>query len=204
MLGFDNLHKANAGIPRVFFTHGNYLRDYTGRGYDSKVDFRGKKIVLLVRDPRDVAVSQYFQWNFRMRPNKKLLNDYPPHGQEMSIFQFMLYREQGLPQVIRYFNGWLTGIERAGRRAGGALRRHATEPAPGAGGYSRIYRHPGLAEASQRCRGFCRVRQPEEDGDGPVFFVAAGRLAAAAGRQIQSGFLQGPPRQGGRLSGLLQ
>ena len=110
MLGFDNLHKANAGIPRVFFTHGNYLRDYTGRGYDSKVDFRGKKIVLLVRDPRDVAVSQYFQWNFRMRPNKKFLNDYPPHEQEMSIFQFMLYREQGLPQVIRYFNGWLTGI----------------------------------------------------------------------------------------------
>ena len=45
-----------------------------------------------------------------MRPNKKVLNDYPPHGQEMSIFQFMLYREQGLPQVIRYFNGWLTGI----------------------------------------------------------------------------------------------
>jgi len=110
MLGFDNLHSRNAGIPRVFFTHGNYLRDYTGHGYDTKVDFRGKKIVLLVRDPRDVAVSQYFQWNFRMRPNKKVLNDYPPHGQEMSIFQFMLYREQGLPQVIRYFNGWLTGI----------------------------------------------------------------------------------------------
>ena len=73
MLGFDNLHNANSGIPKIFFTHGNYLRDYTGRGYDSKVDFRGKKIVLLVRDPRDVAVSQYFQWNFRMRPNKKVL-----------------------------------------------------------------------------------------------------------------------------------
>jgi len=110
MLGFDNLHRRNPGIPKVFFTHGNYLRDYTGRGYDTKVDFRGKKIVLLVRDPRDVAVSQYFQWNFRMRPNKKVLNDYPPHGQQLSIFQFMLYREQGLPQVIRYFNGWLTGI----------------------------------------------------------------------------------------------
>ena len=111
MLGFDNLHKLDSAIPRVFFTHGNYLRDYTGRGYDTKVDFRGKKIVLLVRDPRDVAVSQYFQWNFRMRPNKKVLNDYPPHGQEMSVFQFMLYREQGLPQVIRYFNGWMTGID---------------------------------------------------------------------------------------------
>lgn len=110
MLDFDNLHRLNSGIPKVFFTHGNYLRDYTGHGYDTKIDFRGKKIVLLVRDPRDVAVSQYFQWNFRMRPNKKVLNDYPPHGQEMTVYQFMLYREQGLPQVIRYFNGWLTGI----------------------------------------------------------------------------------------------
>jgi len=111
MLGFDNLHKLNSGIPKVFFTHGNYLRDYTGHGYDTKIDFRGKKIVLLVRDPRDVAVSQYFQWNFRMRPNKKVLNEYPPHGQQMTVYQFMLYREQGLPQVIRYFNGWLTGIK---------------------------------------------------------------------------------------------
>lgn len=111
MLGFDNLHRANPSIPRIFFTHGNYLRDYTGHGYDSKVDFRGTKIVLLVRDPRDVAVSQYFQWKFRMRPNKKWLNDYPPPGEDMPIYQFMRYEPQGLPQVIRYFNGWLAGVE---------------------------------------------------------------------------------------------
>ena len=29
-IGFDNLHRKNDGIPRVFFTHDNYLRDYTG------------------------------------------------------------------------------------------------------------------------------------------------------------------------------
>ena len=114
LLGFDNLHRMDARAPRVFFTHGNYLRDYTGHGYDTKVDFRGKRIVLLVRDPRDVAVSQFFQWKFRMRPHKKALNDYPPHGTDMPIYDFMLYDAQGLPQVIRYFNGWLNGIPDVG------------------------------------------------------------------------------------------
>jgi hypothetical protein len=110
MLDFDNLARRNPGIPKIFFTHGNYLRDYTGHGYDTKVDFRGKRIVLLVRDPRDVAVSQYFQWKFRMRPNKKALNDYPPHGADLSVYDFMLYEEQGLPRVISYFNGWLSNL----------------------------------------------------------------------------------------------
>ena len=114
MLDFDNLNRRNPGIGKVFFTHGNYLRDYTGHGYDTKVDFKGKRIVLLVRDPRDVAVSQYFQWKFRMRPNKKALNDYPPHGEDLSIFEFMRYEEQGLPRVISYFNGWLRGIPELG------------------------------------------------------------------------------------------
>jgi hypothetical protein len=110
LLGFDNLHKKNPAIPKVFFTHGNYLRDYTGNGYDTKVDFHGKKIVFLARDPRDVAVSQYFQWQYRMRPHKKWINDYPEHDTEVSIYEFMMNPEVGLPRVISYFNGWLRGI----------------------------------------------------------------------------------------------
>ena len=73
-IGFDNLHRKNDGIPRVFFTHDNYLRDFTGNA-DSKRDFYGKKVVLLVRQPGDVAVSQFHQWKFRMRPHKKGLNN---------------------------------------------------------------------------------------------------------------------------------
>ena len=74
-IGFDNLHRKDEGIPRVFFTHDNYLRDFTGNR-DSKRDFYGKKVVLLVRQPADVAVSQFHQWKFRMRPHKKGLNKY--------------------------------------------------------------------------------------------------------------------------------
>ena len=32
LIEFDNFHKVDAAIPRVFFTHDNYLRDYTRAG----------------------------------------------------------------------------------------------------------------------------------------------------------------------------
>jgi len=109
LLDFDNLRKRDAQLPAVFFTHNNYLRDYTGNQH-SKRHFQGKRIVLLVRDPRDVAVSQFFQWQFRMRPNKKFINDYPPHGATIDAWGFVLDREAGVPRIVDYFNGWAQAI----------------------------------------------------------------------------------------------
>ncbi len=113
-LQYDNLKRLDSRIPSVYFTHGNYLRDYTGNGYDTKVDFVGKRIVLLVRDPRDIAVSQYFQWKHRMLPRKKWLNDYPEHGEDVSIYEFMTNEQVGLPHVISYLNGWARGAQDLG------------------------------------------------------------------------------------------
>src|SRR5919106_5242324 len=98
LIGFDNLHLRNPAIPRIFFTHDNYLKDYTGNG-DSKADYYGAKVVLLVRHPADVAVSQYHQWRHRMRPHKKALNAYPEHGEEVGIAEFVAEREAGLKKV---------------------------------------------------------------------------------------------------------
>ncbi|MFZ0467455.1 MAG: hypothetical protein WAL92_00890, partial [Thiogranum sp.] len=88
LLEFDNLHRMNPSVPKVFFSHNNYIRDYLNK-WDNLDQFRGKKVVLLVRDPRDVAVSQFFQWKYRMRPHKKRLNDYPVHGADIGIWDFV-------------------------------------------------------------------------------------------------------------------
>ena len=109
LLDFDNLKKLDPRLPAVFFTHNNYLRDYTGN-QESKAHFLGKRIVLLVRDPRDVAVSQFFQWQFRMRPNKKFINDYPPHGSDIGVWDFVLDEDAGVPRIVDYFNGWARAI----------------------------------------------------------------------------------------------
>lgn len=109
LLDFDNLKQQDSSLPAVFFTHNNYLRDYTGNQH-SKSHFQGKRIVLLVRDPRDVAVSQFFQWQFRMRPNKKFINDYPAHGSDIDVWQFVLDKDAGVPRIVDYFNGWAEAI----------------------------------------------------------------------------------------------
>ena len=105
LLEFDNLYRKNPAIPRVLFSHNNYMRDYL-RDWETLDHFKGKKVVLLVRDPRDVAVSQFFQWQYRMRPHKKRLNEYPAHGREVSLFEFVTDPKAGVPRIIDYFNGW--------------------------------------------------------------------------------------------------
>lgn len=104
-LKFDNLKRRDHRIPGVLFTHGNYVRSYTNN-CDSKEDFYGKRLILLVRDPRDVAVSQFFQWKHRMRPWKKTINNYPPHGTDLSLPDFVLNSQVGLSCIIDFLNEW--------------------------------------------------------------------------------------------------
>ena len=85
LLGFDNFHSMNPAVPKIFFTHDNYIKDYTGEPA-SKAPFYDKPVVLMARDPRDVAVSQFFQWKFRLKPNKVILNNYPSREDDISLF----------------------------------------------------------------------------------------------------------------------
>ena len=105
LMNFDNFQRRNPRIPKIFFTHDNYIQDYTGHR-DSKQDFYEKKVVLLVRSPQDTAVSQFFQWKHRMRPAKKGLNDYPEHGADVSVFDFVMRPGAGLPKIIDFMNRW--------------------------------------------------------------------------------------------------
>jgi hypothetical protein len=106
LMGFDNYTRLNKDIPKIFFTHDNYLRHYTGN-VDSKKDFYDKKTVLLVRNPMDVAVSQFFQWKYRMRPEKKVMNNYPEHDADISVYDFVKHEGQGLSHIIEFMNAWV-------------------------------------------------------------------------------------------------
>lgn len=110
LIEFDNLHRMNREVPKIFFTHDNYLRDFTG-DEGSKAAYRGKRVVLLVRDPRDVAVSQYFQWLHRMRPHKMLINRYPPPDADISMFEFVSGEAAGIPKVVRFLNEWAQAFQ---------------------------------------------------------------------------------------------
>ena len=111
LLGFDNYNRFNAAIPKIFFTHDNYLRQFTGN-LDSKKEFYSRQTVLLVRKPQDVAVSQFFQWKYRMRADKKALNNYPPHAADVSVYDFLKHEGKGLSHIIAFMNGWARELDR--------------------------------------------------------------------------------------------
>jgi alcohol sulfotransferase len=106
ILGFDNFHNLNKAVPKIFFTHDNYIKDFTG-DFDTKLPFYNKRVVLLARDPRDVAVSQFFQWKFRIKPTKVAINNYPPRGSDISLFDFIMGDNGGsMRAVTDYLNLW--------------------------------------------------------------------------------------------------
>jgi alcohol sulfotransferase len=115
MLGFDNFHRLDPRVPRVFFTHDNYIKDFTAAPA-SKAPFYDKPVVLLVRDPRDVSVSNYFQWRFRMKPDKKKINRYPPAGADIGVADYLLSDYGGsLADVIGFLNTWAAELPRIQR-----------------------------------------------------------------------------------------
>jgi hypothetical protein len=104
LFDFDNLHRLNPSVPTVMITHDNYIRDFVRAG-PRKTAFYDKPTSLLVRHPADIATSLFFHWQHRMRPEKKLLNRFPPDGTEISIYDFVMYPTV-LPVILQYLNEW--------------------------------------------------------------------------------------------------
>lgn len=106
-LGLSDTQSIDAAVPSVFFTHDSFLCDYAGTG-DPAVLYAGKKVVLLVRDPRDVAVSNFFQWSHRKDP---LTKAYSKRGdQEVPLFDFVLDKEGSIMSCIRFLNRWAKAL----------------------------------------------------------------------------------------------
>lgn len=106
ILGFDNFHNLNRAVPKIFFTHDNYIKDFTN-DFETKQPFYKKRVILLARDPRDVAVSQFFQWKFRIKPSKVAINNYPPRGSDISLYDFITGDNGGSMQAVsNYLNLW--------------------------------------------------------------------------------------------------
>jgi hypothetical protein len=83
------------GAPRVRVTHDDDPHWKTPRGLDRrKRRYRGKRVVFLVRDPRDVVVSMYFERSRRER------------AYDGSLSSFLHERRGSLDTILAYYNVW--------------------------------------------------------------------------------------------------
>lgn len=108
LIEFDNFHLQQPAIPKIYFTHGHYLRArFENPAWLRR--FGERKVLFLVRHPCDVAVSEYFQSTKRATQHKVEL-----HGidRRQSMHEFVMRGPVGLPAVIDYLNAWAPLCER--------------------------------------------------------------------------------------------
>jgi hypothetical protein len=175
LIGFDNLHDKNRAIPKIFFTHDNYLKDFTGNA-DNKADYYDKKVVLLVRSPADVAVSQYFQWKYRMRPVKKLINDYPET--DISLYDFVMRPNAGLPKVIEFMNGWARELPRLKHLLVIRYEDMRADPAEALRKIVEFIGTPGTPEELAEAVRFASIDNMRALEQKRVFWLSGGRMVA--------------------------
>ena len=110
----DELTRRHPEIPRVTATNGHY--SYEGAvGAKLAADapdspLRHKPIILLARNPCDIAVSWFFQFTKRQsRAKQELINhfiEHPVDRRTISMWDFVRHSDIGLPSLIDYLNGW--------------------------------------------------------------------------------------------------
>src|SRR5262245_54654845 len=88
LVNFDNFHRIDGRIPKVFFTADNFRpREAEGGAFTDL--YRGKRLILLVRDPRDTAVSFYFQLSKRATQTERDVFGAPDDIAKMSLYEFV-------------------------------------------------------------------------------------------------------------------
>lgn len=106
-LEIERFPEFDRGIPRIEFSHDdNPHWKLTQDVVTDKSAYRGKRVILLLRDPRDVIVSYYFQYT--KRGDKKLANDISFAG---SVDEFAFHKIGGLANIVRFYNAWCAAAE---------------------------------------------------------------------------------------------
>ena len=116
----DELALRNPAVPRFAATNGYYSYEgIIGRvlavdAPDSEL--RRKAVVLLARNPCDIAVSWYFQFTKRQSAHKQeLVNhfiEHPIDRHTISMWDFVRHSDIGLPFLIDYLNTWEHNLSR--------------------------------------------------------------------------------------------
>jgi hypothetical protein len=129
-LANDLLGGEVAGVPHIRISHDDNPHWKTVRGLKkSKARYGDKKIILLVRDPRDVVVSMYFERTKREQAYTGTMS------------QFLHEGRGSLDTILAYYNVWAKERDRVG---GFCLVRYEDLKLDPAGQARRILRFAGL------------------------------------------------------------
>lgn len=99
-LEFDNFHRLDPKIPRVLFTHDGDSMKRPDQLTSDKSKYAGKKVVLLVRNPIDIAVSRHFHLRHRVVEKSRKAQGKMPLG------EFLWCPVGSVPTIVAFLNDW--------------------------------------------------------------------------------------------------
>ena len=118
LIGSDELALRNPAIPRLAATNAVYSYEgAVGRILAAGAPddpLRHKPVMLLARNPIDIAVSWFFQFTKRQSAHKQeLVNhfiEHPIDRRTIGMWDFVRHSDIGLPFLIDYLNTWERNI----------------------------------------------------------------------------------------------
>lgn len=109
LIGSSEFERRVPTCPRVFVAMDNIKLDRD----DMRSLLENKKTVLLLRDPRDIAVSLYFHFCKRSTRQELLAYGIPNDIEKRGLFDFVMSPDWGLPRIISFEEYWRPAIENA-------------------------------------------------------------------------------------------
>jgi len=109
----DEFYNRDRNLPRFLVSNGYYAYEGETQHVLDETSASApisKKLILLARNPCDVAVSWYLQFTKRTKAFKReLINStlsHPVDRHNVEMWDFVMHRELGLPALIEFHNMW--------------------------------------------------------------------------------------------------
>ena len=106
----DELKRFNPALPRLVVSNGFYSYEAAVHEVLATASSSPKPLILLSRNPCDIAVSWYLQFTLRISNMKRELIVHkmrqPVDYKTLSLWDFVMNEELGLPALIAYHNRW--------------------------------------------------------------------------------------------------
>jgi hypothetical protein len=106
LIKHDNFHKREPRIPVFLSFHGTFIREVAGRREPASL-FKGKKVILLMRNPIDVSVSLYFHLlGARTKSVSREMKGVPDTMDGITVEDFVLNSPFSITEIVRFMNDW--------------------------------------------------------------------------------------------------
>ena len=191
LIDCENFNKLEPRVPAILFTHDDMSERWNRTPAIALRALAPKRIVLLVRDPRDVVISQYFQLTKR-ETAEVAARARAADGTTMGLATFVAGAE--LERIIGFMNRWAATLPRLPQTMQLTYEAMRSEPEASLEAVTTFLGETFTAEEIAAAVAFARfdsLKAKERDGFFRSFRLQAGSTEDAESFKVRRGKVRG-------------